>query len=349
MLFIVSGFAVLPISSVEASSVSPTFIAAYYCILIAVVGLVRWRGWGEKAKSWLGSGARGFSRLPWKWVVPPLVILAALTSVAAITMPDDELHVSFLDVGQGDAILIQRGNQQVLIDGGPSPQALARELGERMPFWDRTIELVVLTHPHEDHLSGLVEVLERYTVKQVLYPDLDYDSSLYDEWRRLIAEKAIASTWAQAGQEIDLGEGTTMSVLHPPAALFDGTDSDLNNNSTVLRLSCGRVSFLLTGDIEWEAEFSLIAEGAELGCTVLKVAHSGSLSSTTTDFLAAANPRVAVISAGEANPYGHPHDEVLERLEAFWDGEGKIFRTDEQGTIEFITDGEELWVGVGES
>ena len=105
--------------------------------------------------------------------MPPLLILAALTSAAAITMPDDELHVSFLDIGQGDAILIQQGSQQVLIDGGPSPQTLARELGDRMPFWDRTIELVVLTHPHDDHLSGLVEVLKRYRVEQVLYPDLE--------------------------------------------------------------------------------------------------------------------------------------------------------------------------------
>jgi competence protein ComEC len=345
-LFIVGGFAALPISSVEVGSVSPAFIAAYYCVLMAVVGLVRGRGWGERAKSWLGSGAKGFSRLPWKWVIPPLLILAALTSVAAITMPDDELHVSFLDIGQGDAILIQRGSQQVLIDGGPSPQTLTRELGERMPFWDRTIELVVLTHPHDDHLSGLVEVLKRYNVEQVLYPDFDCDSSLYEEWCRLIAEKDIASTLAQAGQEIDLGEGVTMSVLHPPATLLEGTDSYLNNNSAVLRLSLGRVSFLLTGDIEWEAEFRLIGEGVELGCTVLKVAHSGSYSSTTPEFLEAASPSVAVISVGD-NSYGHPHDEVVERLEKSL-SEENVFRTDEQGTIEFITDGEELWVVMGE-
>jgi competence protein ComEC len=342
MLFIVGGLAALPISSVEVISVSPAFIAVYYCVLIAVVGLVRGRGWGEKAKSWLGAGARGFSRLPWRWVIPPLLILAALTSVAAITMPDDELHVSFLDIGQGDAILIQRGNQQVLIDGGPSPQTLTRELGERMPFWDRTIELVVLTHPHDDHLSGLVEVLKRYRVEQVFYPDLDYDSSLYEEWRRLIDEKDIASTLAQAGQEIDLGDGVKMTVLHPPATLLEGTDSDLNNNSAVLRLKLGQVSFLLTGDIEWEAEFRLIAHGAELSCTVLKVAHSGSYSSTTPDFLAIASPQLAVISVGD-NLYGHPHNEVVERLETSL-GEENVFRTDEQGTIEFITDGEELWV-----
>jgi len=351
MLFIVGGFAALPLSSVEVSSVSPTFIAVYYCVLIAVVGLVRGRGWGERAKSWLRSGASRSSgliyRLPWRWVIPPLVIAAVLVSAAAITMPDDELHVSFLDIGQGDAILIQRGSQQVLIDGGPSPQTLVLELGERMPFWDRTIELVVLTHPHADHLSGLVEVLERYQVEQVLYPNLEYGSSLYDEWEALIEEKGIASTLAQAGQEIDLGEGVTMTMLHPPATLLEGTGSDINNNSAVLRLDSGQVSFLLTGDIEWEAEFKLIASGVELTCTVLKVGHGGSYTSTSLDFLEAASPQLAVISVGEDNPYGHPYGEVVERLEESLGAEN-VFRTDADGTIEFITDGEGLWLVTGE-
>ena len=350
MLFIVGGFAALPLSSLEVGRFSPAFIAVYYCVLVIIVWLVRGRGWGERAKSWLRSGTSRSSqliyRLPWRWVIPPLVIVAVLTSAAAITMPDDELHVSFLDVGQGDAILIQRGSQQVLIDGGGSPQTLVLELGERMPFWDRTIELVVLTHPHDDHLSGLVEVLERYRVEQVLYPDLEYDSSLYEQWEELIEEKNIASMPAQAGQEIDLGDGVTMTVLHPPATLLEGTGSDINNNSAVLRLDTGRVNFLFTGDIEREAEFRIIAGGSELDCTVLKVGHSGSATSTSDDFLAAASPQLAVISVGE-NPYGHPHDEVVAKLEENL-GEENVFRTDEQGTIEFITDGEELWVVIGE-
>jgi competence protein ComEC len=351
MLFIVGGFAALPFSSAEVGSVSPTLIVVYYVVLIIIVGLVSKRGWREKTKSWLRSMAGWFSRLSWRLVVPPLVILAALTSVAAITMPDDELHVSFLDIGQGDAILIEQGSQQVLIDGGPSPQALIRELGERMPFWDRTIELVVLTHPDDDHISGLVEVLKRYRVEQVLYPDLaasaDFEDpmSLYQQWEELIGEKDIPSTLAQAGQEIDLGDGVIMTVLNPPATLIEGTDSDVNNNGAVLRLDAGRVSFLFTADIMWEAEFRLIAQGASLDCTVLKVAHHGSASSTTADFLEAASPQLAVISVGEDNPYGHPKGEVLERLEANL-GEENVFRTDEDGTIEFITDGEELWVVV---
>jgi competence protein ComEC len=354
LLFIVGGFATLPISSVEVGSVSPAFIAVYYCVLVIIVWLVRGRG--DKAKHWLRTGASRSSRLiyrlPWRWVIPPLVILAALVSAAAITLPDNELHVSFLDIGQGDAILIQRGSQQVLIDGGPSPQTLMGELSDRMPFWDRTIELVVLTHPDDDHISGLVEVLERYRVEQVLYPDLealdDFNDplSLYQRWEELIEEKGIACTAARAGEEIELGGGVTMTVLNPPATLLEGTDSDVNNNSAVLRLGLGRVSFLFTGDIMWEAEFGLIARGAGLSSTVLKVAHHGSNTSTTADFLAAVSPCAAVISAGKGNPYGHPRDEVLERLEANPDI-GNIFRTDEQGTIEFITDGERLWVRVG--
>jgi len=355
MLLIVKGSAALPLSSLEVGPVSPALIAVYYLVLVAIIWLVS--RWGERSKNWLGAGVRRsselISHLPWRWVIPPLVILAVLASAAAITMPDDELHVSFLDIGQGDAILIQRGSQQVLIDGGPSPQTLTGELGDRMPFWDRTIELVVLTHPDDDHISGLVEVLERYRVEQVLYPDLealdDFEDplSLYQRWEELIEEKDIAYTPAQAGEAIDLGDGVTMTVLNPPATLLEGTDSDVNNNSAVLRLDTGRVSFLLTSDIMWEAEFGLIARGAELSSTVLKVAHHGSYTSTTADFLAAVSPQLAVISVGEDNPYGHPSDEVVARLEASL-GEENVFRTDEQGTIEFITDGERLWVVIGE-
>ena len=351
LLLVVSGLASLPLSSVEVGSVSPAFIIVYYLALFAAVGLISRREWRDSARGWLKSAMTGVSRLPWKWVIPPLLVLAALSSVAAASMPDDELTVSFLDIGQGDAILIQQGSQQVLVDGGPSPQLLAQELGERMPFWDRTIELVVLTHPDDDHISGLVEVLKRYRVEQVLYADFrvldDFTDPLflYGEWEALIAEKDIPYTLAQAGQEIDLGNGVTMEVLNPPASLMMDTESDSNNNSLVLRLSLGQVSFLLTGDIMWEAEFALLG-GGELASTVLKVAHHGSATSTTPDFLEAASPRVAVISAGADNRFGHPTTEVLERLEDYLENAGNIFRTDQQGTIEFATDGESLWVTV---
>jgi competence protein ComEC len=346
MLLIVRGLASLDISAAEVGAVGTPLIVSYYAVLAIVIWLMSNRRLLPQVADWLKDGVIRstslVSRLPLRWVVPPLLVLAALASVAAATIPDDKLRVSFLDVGQGEAILIQKGSQQVLVDGGPSPQALALELGERMPFWDRTIEMVVLSHPHADHLTGLVEVLQRYRVEQVLYPESDYDSPLCQQWLELIGEKDIECTIARAGQEINLGDGVKIAVLNPSVSPLTGTNSDVNNNSVVLSLSAGRVSFLLTGDIEREAEFELIARGSNLSVTVLKVGHSGSKTSTTAEFLAEVSPGVAVISVGE-NSFGHPSGEVIDRLEERLGAEN-IYRTDQQGTIEFITDGERLWV-----
>ncbi len=345
MLLIVRGLASLDISAVGADWINPALMMSYYAVLALVIWLVSNRGLLPRVSGWLREGASRstelVSRLRLRWVLPPLLILAILSSTAAATMPDGRLRVSFLDVGQGDAILIQKGSQQVLVDGGPSPQALNVELGGKMPFWDRTIEVVVLTHPHADHLNGLVEVLKRYKVERALYPDLDDGSPLYREWLGLVEEDSQA-TIARAGEEIDLGNGVKIEVLNPPVPPLAGTESDIDNNGVVLRLTDGRVSFLLTADIQWEGEIGLLASQVELGSTVLKVAHHGSNSSTTPEFLAEASPRVAVISVGE-NSFGHPSGEVIDRL-AEKLGKDNVYRTDEQGTIDFITDGERLWV-----
>jgi competence protein ComEC len=217
------------------------------------------------------------------------------------------------------------------------------ELSKKLPFWDRTIDLVVCTQPQADHITGLVEVLQRYKVKQVLEPKLSYNSSIYQEWLRLIEDKGVEYNIARAGQEIELGNGIEMEVLNPPASLFEGTSHDVDNNGVVLRLTWGKVSFLFAADIREEAEFELIGQRANLKSTVLKVAHHGSKTSTTSQFLAAVDPEVAVVSAGAYNPFGHPSPDVLERLIDRL-GEGNVYRTDEDGTIEFITDGERLWV-----
>jgi len=283
------------------------------------------------------------SKLPKKWVIPPLVATVILVSVTVATMPDDNLHVSVLDVGQGDAILIHKGSQQILVDGGPDPQAITLKLGQRMPFWDRTIELVVLTHPSADHITGLLEVLNRYKVKQVFHPDLKFESDIYDEWLRLIEKKDIVDIKAQAGQQIDLGEGVVIEVLNPQNPLLADTESDIDNNGIALRISWSKVSFLLMADIMWEAEFELLTHRANLNSTVLKVGHHGSNTSTTPEFLATVDPEVAVISAGKDNPYGHPSDEVISRLEEQV-GSQKIYCTAEHGTVEFITDGDKLWI-----
>jgi competence protein ComEC len=349
LLLVVGGLGSSTVASLEVSSLHPAFIWGYYLVLAAAIW---WNGHWRRQRHLLAGAAglfKGGVRLSFdlkKWLLVPLLVVAVLVSGTAATLPDNDLHVSFIDVGEGDAVLIQMGSRQILVDGGPSPREITLELGSRMPFWDRTIDLLVLTHPHHDHLAGLVEVLRRYRVEQVLYPDLDYASPLYDEWSRLIGEKGIKSTFACAGQQVDLGDGIIMKVLSPQADPVTGSESDIDNNSVVLRLSSGDISFLLTGDIMSEAERELIRKRANLNGTVLKVAHHGSDSSTTPEFLAVVSPRVAVISCGAGNRFGHPDDDIVDRLEERL-GAGNIYRTDEHGTIDFITDGERLWVEAG--
>jgi competence protein ComEC len=281
-----------------------------------------------------------------KWLACATVIALILCALAWINRPDDMVHVYFLDVGQGDATLIKQGNIDILIDGGPSPQAIDVELGKRLPFWDRSIELVVMTHPHADHLAGLVEVLSRYQVGEVLYPELatsdegEYDKPLFDEWLRLIQDKNIKSVLAQAYQELSIGD-IVIEVLNPPAVPLSGTESDIDNNSVVLQVRAGDISFLVTGDLMWEGEQELEYERLLPQSTVLKVAHHGSDTSTTDEFLNVLMPQIAVISVGE-NDYGHPTAVVLDRLAGRL-GINNIYRTDESGTIEFITDGQKLW------
>jgi competence protein ComEC len=352
MILVARGLAAPSVSSLNVSSISPVFIAGYYVVLAAAIWFHgRWRRLRN-----LMSGAAGVMKTGVnlsfglsrgiKWAIVPLLVVAILVSYTAVTMPDDDLHVSFIDIGQGDAVFIQKGNQQILVDGGPSPGAITLALGGRMPFWDRTIDLLVLTHPHQDHLAGLVEILRRYRVGQVLFPSVNYSSPLFDEWLATIREKEVKSTLARAGERIEVADNLALQVINPPPVPLTGTASDIDNSSTVLRLEYGQVSFLITGDIQRETECELTRERAPLASTVLKVAHHGSDTSTTPEFLAVVSPDLAVISVGIDNGFGLPDGDVLSRLEEKV-GAGNVYRTDTQGTIEFITDGQKLWVEAG--
>jgi competence protein ComEC len=204
--------------------------------------------------------------------------------------------------------------------------------------------MVVLTHAHDDHVTGLVEMLRRYQVEQVLYPEgIEYMSNAYSEWLSVIEEKGIKHDRAQAGQRIDLGGGATLEVLNPPPDFLEGTESDIDNNGVVLHLKMGEISFLLTADLYGYGELYLVCERMELKSTVLQVSHHGSSTSTSEIFLAAVDPQVAVISAGADNPFGHPSDEVMAKLTERL-GEDGIYLTSERGTITFTTDGKKLWV-----
>ncbi len=348
VLWLVNGLAASPLSSFSVESISPLFLWSYYLLLVAAICF------GRKRKSLPApeitaalksrlSSTLVFSARHRKWVVSLLLPAAALIALAATTMPDGIVQVSFLNIGQGDAILVQKGQQQILVDGGPNPLAISRETSRKMPFWDRSIDLVVLTHPDSDHLAGLVEVMRRYRVKHVLYPGIDLESPLYEEFQKLIREKNITSTTARSGQVIEMGEEVKLEVLNPLSPPLTGTGGDPDNNSIVLRLETGNVHFLLTGDIRREAEFRLITSGTDLRSEVLKIAHHGSETSSSPEFLAVVQPQAAVISVGAGNKYGLPDEEVLHRLSQN-PGLESVYRTDRHGTIDFITDGERLWV-----
>ncbi len=304
---------------------------AYYALLGS---LTWWLAQTRQRRSELW--AKFSSRLEAKVLAGGAGVLLILAFFAWRSLPDGRLHVVFLDVGQGDAIFIQTpSGKQVLVDGGPSETILLSQLGRQMPFWDRTLDLVILTHPDSDHVTGLVGVLERYRVDRVIYREQERESEVYEYWLQLLASEGAAVYRGEAGLELALDEGLEMTVLHPGAELLE----DANDNSVVTRLVYGRVSVLLPGDIEAEVERRLAAQGVGLASTVLKAAHHGSCSSTTQEFLDAVEPEVVVISVGAENRFGHPCADVLERL-----GELSVYRTDEQGVIELVSDGARMWV-----
>ncbi|MPZ24414.1 MAG: DNA internalization-related competence protein ComEC/Rec2, partial [Dehalococcoidia bacterium] len=219
-----------------------------------------------------------------------LSVLALVLWLDALTPDDDRLQVTVLDVGQGDAILIETPDGRViLVDGGPSGSWLLNQLGAALPADRRRIDLVVLTHPQDDHVGGLVALLDRYDIGQVLAGAQEGTIPAYRAWHEGLLEDGVPLLLAEAGQFAVLGEGIVLEVLGPPARGVDNGD-ELNENSVVLRLVYGEVSFLLTGDVAAAGEQALLASGAELRSTVLKVAHHGSDGSSTPAFLAAVQP-----------------------------------------------------------
>lgn len=266
-----------------------------------------------------------------------LLLLAMVCFSVWRTIPDGNLHITFLDVGQGDAIFIRTpSGRQVLIDGGPADRPLLRNLGCRMPFWDRTLDLVVLTHPDTDHLVGLLAVLERYRVEAIVFHPVLTETPWYAQWESSIKdETSRVYPLSTQGLRIIFGDGTELEIW-PPEPI--SVPANLNDASLVSRIAYGGFSVLLPGDISAEMERILLARGYPLRSVVLKVAHHGSCTSTSEEFLHAIEPQLAVVSVGE-NRFGHPCSDVLERLK-----DRPVYRTDKHGSIEVITDGKLLWV-----
>ncbi|MEZ4639434.1 MAG: MBL fold metallo-hydrolase [Caldilineaceae bacterium] len=265
-----------------------------------------------------------------------------------LTQPDGYLHVYFLDVGQGDGIFVQMpSGRQVLIDGGADPQRLFAELGEVMPFWDRSIDLLVLTHPDLDHMGAQLTLTERFQVEQAVVSNVTMDDEDGEQWRTVMAFAGTSLSIQGAGGWLDLGDSAALWTVWPPdenAVRLIGVDGDnKNERSLVQKLVYGEFTVLLTGDAGLPSEAEMVRQGEPLAAQVLKVGHHGSTSSTGEAWIDAVNPTVAVIQVGE-NRYGHPHEEVIDLLAG-----RLVLRNDEHGRVHIWSDGRLMWIEVERS
>ncbi len=256
------------------------------------------------------------------------------------------LKVDFLDVGQGDSIFIETPSlRHILIDGGPG-NAVLSQLAKRLPFGQKSLDMIILTHPDLDHLGGLLQVIEKYKIDYIVWTGVVRGGANYELWLKLLEKsKQNGSRVIVVNPKTQIKNGNVlMDIVHP---LIDvsGQDfrpkNDVNNSGIVLHLVYGKNTFLFTADISSKAEAMIIESKVNLESDVLKIAHHGSKYSSSEAFLKAVHPRLAVISVGARNTYGHPTPIVLQRLQ---DLSITTMRTDQDGTLEILGDGQSLKV-----
>ena len=258
-----------------------------------------------------------------------LVIMSICIVVIYHVSASDETHVVFLDIGQGDAILISHGSDQILIDGGPDGTSMLEELSKYVPFWDRTIEIVVATHPDGDHIDGLISVFEHYHVEQLWHTNAQKDTATHKKLLyNATDEDGLEKILAFHGLQASIGEGV-LKVIYPYESDMLSVE-DVNDASIVTLFEIGDDKFYLGGDITTEIEDKLLVDEK---ITVLKASHHGSNTSTSENFLKKTEPQDVIISSGAHNRYGHPHDEVL--IRSYRSG-ATVMRTDQFGSIMYV-------------
>ena len=253
----------------------------------------------------------------------------------------NHLKVIFFDIGQGDAILISTPqNKNILIDGGPDKKIIYK-IDQYLPINNRQIDLMILTHPDPDHLTGLVEVLSRLKVEKIITNGVRDNSPIYLLFEKLIKEKELIPLVIKKPLKIDLGGGLSLDFFWPREDLENKVLGDNNYFSLVFKMVFKKITFLFTGDADEKTEEEIISLGEDLKSDVLKVGHHGSKYSSSLDFLRKVKPQYAIISCGKNNKFGHPNLRVLKNLETVG---AKVFRTDESGDIVFETDGNKLFL-----
>jgi competence protein ComEC len=263
-----------------------------------------------------------------------LVILSALLWKIVGAINDHDLHVYVLNIGQGDSILVRLSTgENILIDGGPDG-AVLRELAEVLPIYERKIDVVILTHPHADHMNGLLDVLRHYQVSSVLFTGVFYKNSAYDEFIDQIAQQKIPIFFAHTDTDYRLGT-VALDMLYPLKLVQGDRYENINNSSISFRLLSRDGTFYFSGDLEKEGEEELLKSGQDLRADVLKVGHHGSRTSSSEAFLDAVQPKIALISCGVNNTFKHPHPETLKH---FAERGIDFFRTDLDGRVEVVPD-----------
>lgn len=284
-----------------------------------------------------------FNQRLFKIIIGGLAVVLILLSFVVIQGRQQNLEVIFLDVGQGDAILIKSPyGQKILIDGGPDKKVL-QGLGKHLPFYDQSLDLVILTHAHSDHVAGLVEVLERYKVDKIFDTGVLHPSPDYLAFLEVIKEKNLSLEIINQKKEINLGPDLILEIIYPVRDLAGRKVENLNNISIVARLVHEDAVFLFTGDAEdaQEEELLILYEPEELESNILKAGHHGSSTSSSQEFVNAVSPRKVIIQVGEGNKFGHPSRRTVKRLERLG---AEVFRNDLSGEIKIVSDGQQLQV-----
>lgn len=268
-----------------------------------------------------------------KYILLVLVMVAAAISYALYELPDNKFHIYFLNVDQGDSILIKTPlNQRILVDGGPKAFVL-EELGKVLPFFDREIDLMVLTHPHADHIEGLVEVLKRYEVKRVLMTGVNFFDDTYKEFLKEVYARDIPVFIAERDMDFVFGD-VFIDVLYPFESIAGDNYDNLNNSSIGLVVVYKDRKILLLGDLEKEVEQELLKTFLPNDVDIYKASHHGSKTASSIEFLDRISPEIVVIQVGKSNRFKHPHPETIRNF--YRSDVEKIYRTDTEGTIEFV-------------
>jgi len=271
------------------------------------------------------------------YLLAAVALIAALTgcsvTIKQVTINPDNLVVHYLDVGQGDSEILQCGNQTMLIDAGTndSTSILIQDIKN---LGITRFDIVIATHPHEDHIGGMDAVIKQFNIGTVYMPDVTTSTATFTAMLKEIKNKNLTPVHPTAGMVFNL-ENAQCTVLAPNSATY----SDMNNYSIVIRVVFGSNSFLFTGDAEKPSEDEMLAKGYNLQADILKVGHHGSDTATSPAFLAAVSPKYAVIEVGTGNDYGHPHTVTLQKLTA---AGVTIYRTDLNGTVTVTSNGSNL-------